>query len=134
MVWNNEWTIDVDGTALNDHVSYITTIPELQALPPQRVVLAPIDGDYPVFIRSQPAEGSLTFLIAMKGAGNPTVWDTRITALTTLFATGIYHTLTAKVRGMPNARSMRFITESLQPDFRTRTVVVYATAPRPVLV
>ena len=133
MPWSNQWTIGVDGTQLNDHVKYVTTVPELQVTPSQRIVLAERDGDFPVFIRSQPSPGNLTFLIAMKNAGNPTVWDTRLAELKALFATGVYHTLTAQVRGMDSAKSMRFITEGIQPDFVTRTVVVFTVAPRPVL-
>lgn len=132
-MWNEQWVIKVDGTHLNDHVKYVTMVPELGSLQPGRVVLAERDGDFPVFIRRQPAEGSLTFLIAMKGASTAALYDTRKNELDALFSPDQYHTLTAQIRGMPDPKSLRFVVESTQPDFKTRTMVVFATAPKPVL-
>lgn len=133
MAWSNQWYLGVDGTAINDHVKYVCTVPELQNVPAQRVILAERDGDSPVFVRSQPQPGNLTFLIAMKGAGDFATWDARWTELAALFVPGVYHTLRAQVRGMGEWGEMRFVTESIQPDFKTRTVVVTAVAPHPVL-
>lgn len=133
MVWDGVWSYDVDGTELNDHVNYVCMVPELQSLQPRSIIMADIDGDYPVFIRSQPQSGSLTILIAMKNASIQD-WDTRLTALHALFDQTTYHTLTVKVRGMPEKKQVRFLVENLQPDFKSRTVVVSATAPNPNLV
>ena len=133
MAWSHQWTLKVDGTNLNDHVKYVCTVPELQSIAPGRVVLAQIDGDYPAFIRRQPAEGSFTFLIAMKNASTDVLWDERLAELTALFDPTAYHTLAAQIRGMGTEQSARFVVESMQVDYKTRTVVVFTTAPNPVL-
>lgn len=137
MVWANIWSYDVDGTELNDaslspNGLYVCMVPEIQNSAPRTVILQERDGDTPVFIRSQVQAGSYTFLIAMKDA-SVSDWDTRFAALQTLFDLSSYHTLTVKVRGMPEPKSVQFIVENLQADFKTRTVVVSTVAPNPVL-
>jgi hypothetical protein len=134
MVWSGIWSYQVDGTELNDNVDYVAFVPEIENLQPRNIILADRDGDYPVFIRSQPASGSYTFLIAMKNAGTETLWNARITALRALFDQTTYHTLSVQARGMPERLEVQFITEGLQGDFKTRTVVVNAVAPNPNLV
>ncbi len=132
MVWANIWSYDVDGTELNDLVNYVCMVPEIQNTQPRRIILADRDGDWPVFIRSQKQGGTYTFLIAMKNA-EIADWDTRYAALETLFNPDSYHTLTVQVRGMPDSKSVQFNVESIQGDYKTRTVVVSTVAPRAIL-
>ena len=134
MVWAGVWSYRVDGTELNDNIDYVAFVPEIQNLQPRNLILAERDGDYPVFIRSQPASGSYTFLIAMKNAGTEPLWDTRLATLTALFDQTGYHTLSVPARGMPERLEVQFLTEGLQGDFKTRTVVVNTVAPNPNLV
>lgn len=136
MAWTGVWSVDVDGTELNDGINYISMVPEIDNLFPMETVLAPIDGDYPVFIRQQPQPGNFTILVALAGAARSasmTTWDSQMAAIRTLFAQGAYHTLTIKARGMSASKQVRFITESLQGDFRSKTVVVTSVAPNPNL-
>jgi hypothetical protein len=138
MAWQGVWSYKVDGVELNDGVKFIAMVPEVDNVTPQQVVLAPRDGDYPVFIRSQPQAGNFTILIAVKSAamgmnaGNPE-WQARIAELKTLFSPDQYHTLSVKVRGMSNYKSVKFVVESMQADFRSKTVVVSTVAPNPTL-
>lgn len=131
-VWSGYWSIKVDGIELNDFVNFVTQVPEIEHLQQQRVILSPVDGDYPAYIRSQPMEAPLTFLIAMT-ASDASGFDTKLAQLRAIFSQSSYHTVQVQIRGMPNPQSMRFIVESLSPDYKTRTATVQAIAPRPVL-
>lgn len=134
MVWTGVWSYRVDGTELNDNTDFVCFVPEIQNLQPRNIILAERDGDYPVFIRSQPASGSYTFLIAMKNAGTESLWDTRLATLTALFDQTSYHTLSVQARGMPERQEVQFLVEGMQLDYKTRTAVVNAAAPNPNLV
>lgn len=131
MAWSEQWTYVVDGVNLNDHVNYVCFIPELQTIPQSRVILAPIDGDFPVFVRAQPMEATYTFLIAVKGAKSAVLWDTLSYQLLSLFTPGVLHTAQVQVRGMTGPRSFQFAVESAQADYRTRTMAVQTVAPKP---
>lgn len=133
MAWTGVWSIKVDGTELNNFTTFITQVPELEQVPPVRNILAQRDGDYPVFIRSQPAEAPYTFLIAMVGASTDALYHARWAALQALFTQGRYHTLVAQVRGMPSTQTLRFIVEQGMPDYKQRIAVFNVTAPKPVL-
>lgn len=134
MAWTGVWSYRVDGTELNDNVDFVCFVPEIHNVQPRQVMLADRDGDFPVFIRSQPQAGSYTFLIAMKGADTAELWWSRYETLKALFDPTTYHTLSVQARGMTERQEVTFIVESMQPDFKTRTVVASAVAPNPNLV
>jgi hypothetical protein len=133
MPWAEQWSYLVDGTNVNDHINYVCQIPEIDNMQNQDVILAQIAGDHPVFIRSQPAEGRLTFNVALKGAGPPATYRTRMDALAALFAQGTRHTLTVQARGMGAAKTLRFYVEGTMVDYTRRLLSVRAVAPKPVL-
>lgn len=134
MSWSEQWSYVVDGTELNDLESYHCFVPEIDNIQTRRVITQEVEGDYPVFIRSQPMEGIYTFMIAFKGAEDPVMYQSRVDAIKELFDPSSLHTFTVQARGMSIPKSTQIVTESVTPDYRTRTVVVQCAAPRPILV
>jgi hypothetical protein len=133
LAWNEEWLYEIDGVSINDHQSFFCMVPELDNMAEQDLILAPLAGDYPVFIRAQPREGRLTFNIAAGKGCTAVLWQTRLATLRTLFAQGVRHQLVVKARGMATTKSVYFYAEGMMTDYRTRIVSVRAIAPRPVL-
>ena|ERR1035437_4271428 len=133
MVWNEQWSIKVDGNQINDKTNFWTTIPEIDDLITFDVVTVAIPNDYPVYIRTQPLSASLTFNISM----TPCTWAvyrSRLEWLQTVFAPGP-HTLLIQVRGMSDPKSLVFIAKQLTvADAKARAVSVQAVVPKPILV
>jgi len=133
MSWLEQWSIQIDGTEINDGTNYITRIPEIWNVQEQSPILASIDGDYPAFIRFQPKEGQYTIITTINAhtwADFYAKWTT-LKALLTPVAAG--HVLTVQVRGMPAAKSVTIYPQSTMVDPISRTCSTIAVAPEPVL-
>jgi len=140
MAWNEQWSYRVkvagsggSGTELNDRTTMFCEIPELDNIMSQDIVMAPLAGDYPVFIRSQPTEGRLTFNIALRDAGAPGTYRSRIDALKALFAHNTKMKLTVQARGMAETKSLYFYVEGSMTDYKRRLISFRVLAPKPVL-
>lgn len=134
MAWVEQWSYMVDDVELNDLEKYHCLVPEIDNIQQRRVITSEVEGDFPVFIRSQPQEGIYTFMIACRGAEDPAIYQARLDEIRTLFDPSSLHTFRVQARGMDNPKTTRIVTESVIPDYRTRTVVVSTVAPKPVLV
>ena len=131
MPWLEQWSYKIDGTEINDRTTLFTQIPELSNVFEQDIILAQIDGDYPVYIRTQPTEGRISFLINI-AYSSPASFDTTLTSLKALF-TQVPHTLTVQARGMSTTKTLTFIPQGMMVDYKQRLVTVSAVVPKPVL-
>lgn len=133
MTWDGVWSHKVDGVQLNDLVTFITQVPEVENGFEQTVIMAPRDGDYPAFIRLQPTEGRITFLIAVKGAHTAALWHDRVATLKSIFTPGM-HVYSTQVRGMPAIVGFRFVFPGgLMLDYSHRLASASCVVPKPVL-
>lgn len=135
-MWNEQWSYKIDGYELNRNASnptgnYHVQIPELQNLPEQEVILAPIDGDYPAFVRNQPKEANWTILIAVR-PNTPADWYTELTNIQTRLSAGL-HTLTVQARGMTVEATVKIVVKSMNIDYKQRLITVAAVVPNPTL-
>lgn len=131
-MWNEQWSIKVDGYEINDKTAFWTVIPEIDNIGSVDVITVDVPNDYPVYIRTQPLSASITFKINM----TPCSWATYRTRLDTIYAlmTPGPHTLTIQVRGMATAKSLTFIPQQVTvTDPKARELSVQATIPKPVL-
>lgn len=127
------WEVDVDGYDLNDGVKWITVaIPGIDHLPVPQQVLVELAGDYPWFVRQQPAAGSYTVNLAMAQPCTDADWFTRMEELKSHLGSGL-HTLTVKVRGMNLTRSVDGLYDGMGTNFRERLVSFTLMAPNPTL-
>lgn len=92
------WSYIVNEEELNDGTRFRTVVPDIQDSSAYEVILAQIDGDFPVYVRIQPMERVLTFLISMV----PCPWSQyqeRLSILQELFKPGVLRTLQWRARG-----------------------------------
>jgi hypothetical protein len=127
-----KWSVKIDGWEMNDGVNYYVDVPEASNLFERQVVMAQIDGDYPVMVRVQPQAARMTLLVAMGQGTTDALFDARIAELQTKLGGGL-HTLTLQLRGMPVPKSVQVVAESILPSFTQRLATVQLLAPRPVL-
>jgi hypothetical protein len=131
VAWSEQWTIKVDGTHLNGQGSnFITSIPELETGSDDEVILVPIDGSPPAYIRNQPKECIYTFLIAMKGT-SWAAYQTQMNTLRGILGRGP-HTLEVQVRGMVAPASTTIIVRGWSVAPKERRVAVTAVVPVPI--
>lgn len=131
MAWAEQWTYKIDGVHINLHGSgFITQIPELENEFDDDVVLVPIDGREPAYIRNQPKEGTYTLLISVDNAGAWASWNSAMNTLRGLLTKG-RHTLTVQARGMAAERSTTIIVRGSMASAKERRVAypVLATTP-----
>lgn len=133
MVWAEQWSVKVDGgIELNDHVNYLTEVPQLDDVPDWDVKQVPIDGTYPAYIRSDPTSGAYTVNIQMTSC----TWATfrsRLATLDAIFTMGATHTLAVQVRGMSASKSVVIVPRGKVVDPKLRKVTYACFVPVPVL-
>lgn len=133
MAWNEQWSVKVDGgVELNDHVNYVTEVPQIDDVPDWDVKIVPIDGTYPAYVRADPTSGVYTVNVQMSACSYAT-FRTRMAALDAMFTMGASHTLTVQVRGMPSALSVTIIPRGKAVDAKLRKVTYNCHVPVPVL-
>lgn len=131
-MWAEQWSYSVGGHELNDHTNYVTQIPEINNVPDYNVVSVPIDGDYPAFIRADPANGVWSILIQMQ----PCTWavyETRRAQLASWLPMGVPLTLTVQIRGMTGVKSATIVPKNLIVNAKTRSLAYSCHVPIPVL-
>lgn len=122
------WTHKVDGHEINDRVKYLTDVPEIDNLPDHDLLLFPIAGDWPAFIRAQPREGILTFNVQMM----PCTWETyqeRLAELSGWLTPGV-HTYTFQVRGMAAPATLYVVFRNRVVDAASRRLTFAAVVPK----
>ena len=124
------WSYKLDGVELNDYVYFLAEIPEIDNVADMEPVLIPVDGDYPVFLRLQPAGRILSVNIQIM----PCSWalySSRLNWIKTSFDGGP-HLLTVQAHGMSIPKSINVYTTSIAiGDPKSRRVSVQVTAPEP---
>jgi hypothetical protein len=125
------WSYRVGALELNDGISFVTSVPEIENASEDDVILVPIDGDYPRFVRLQPREAQYTFLIAMKPCSWP-VYQSRLNQLKSVFTQGASVELEFQVRGMTEPMSVNIQVKNFLIDPKKRLVTVSAIVARPI--
>jgi hypothetical protein len=124
------WSYKIDGYELNDGVNFVVYIPEIDDESADDVVLAQIDGDYPVLIRVQPTPIVLSLNVQVV----PSNWDTyssRVSWLKNLLS-GDLHTLTVQARGQASPKWGKVSMTSLaMGDPKTRRLSFQLQMPNP---
>lgn len=131
MVWAEQWSYKIDGVEVNDHVHYITQVPELETGSDDDVILIPVDGREPAYIRNQAKEGIYTFLIAVTDANDWATWAARRASLFAIFTPG-RHTFTVQARGMASPLSTTIIVRGRSTAAKERRVAVNTVVPKPI--
>lgn len=126
------WSYKIDDVEINDGISFVTQVPEIDNSANFDIVLAQIDGDYPVLVRTQQVESVYTFLIAMTPC-NWSTYNTRMSLLRTLFSPGS-HTFKVQARGMDMPREVSIIAQTMIVQPKERQISVKTVAHKPVLV
>jgi hypothetical protein len=122
MAWTGVWTYKIDGVHINLQGSgLITHIPELENEFDDDVVLVPVDGRAPAYIRNQPKEGIYTLMISA-GAVDWATWQTRMNTLRALLTKG-QHTLAVQARGMAAEKSTIVIVRGSMVAAKERAIV-----------
>lgn len=137
------WTYRIDALDVNDWANYVVEeLPELDNATIYDLILVPMAGDFPWYVRSQPTEGQFTLnLTAVQPnpfGGNPvacteTQWALRLAALRAVLTPGL-HTLTVKARGMTAEKSVQIALRSMATAYKTRGISLSLTAPTPEFV
>lgn len=124
------WSYKIDGYELNDGVNFVSFIPEIDDESADDVILAAIDGDYPVLIRVQPTPITLSLNVQVL----PSAWstyDSRVYWLKNLLSGGL-HTLEVQARGMPAPKHVKVAMTSLaMGDPKTRRLSFQLQSPNP---
>lgn len=124
------WSIDVDGTELNNHSWSECIVPDLDNGFAGNVIWVPIAGDISWFVRVQPQTGKYTVMVQLHSC-TPEDFQTRRAQLNALFAPGP-HTLSAQARGASGARSIPVISDGgwmWEYTARRFTITLQAAAP-----
>lgn len=103
------WSIEVDGTELNNHSWSECIVPDADNGFAANVIWVPIAGDIPWYVRCQPQLGKYTVYVQLH-ACPPAAYETRRAQLAALFAPGP-HTLSMQIRGSGSARTTTVISD-----------------------
>lgn len=124
------WSYKIDGYELNDGVNFVVFIPEMDDESAEDVILAQVDGDYPVLVRVQPTPIVLSLNVQVV----PSNWDiysSRVTFLKNLLSGGL-HTLEVQARGMTSPKWGKVAMTSLaMGDPKTRRLAFQLIMPYP---
>jgi hypothetical protein len=131
MAWAEVWSIQVDGHELNDLTNYVTQIPEIEDLPADDIILVPIDGAPPAYIRSQPKEAIYSILLSMKPC-NWATYQAHMASLRSILPKGVPLTLQVQIRGMSSPMSTIIIVRSWAVNAKQRSIAVTTVAPVPL--
>lgn len=125
------WSYKIDGVQLNTGSTFLVQIPELESEFDDDVILVPIDGREPAYIRNQPKEGIYTLLINVMNAGDWATWQTRMNVLRALLTKGA-HLLTVQARGMASEKSTTVVVRGSIVAFDERRVVYQTLVTTPI--
>jgi hypothetical protein len=125
------WSYRINALELNDGINFVTSVPEIENESEDDVILVPIDGDYPKFVRLQPREAQYTFLIAMRPCSWP-VYQSRLAQLKSVFTQGSSIELEFQIRGMTTPKSVNIQVKHFLIDPKQRLVTVSAIVARPI--
>ena len=124
------WSYKVDGYELNDGVNFVVFIPEMDDESADDVILAQIDGDYPVVIRVQPTPITLSLNVQVLPSSWP-LYSSRVSWLKNLLSGGL-HTLEVQARGQTAPKWGKVAMTSLaMGDPKTRRLAFQLQMPNP---
>jgi hypothetical protein len=133
------WTYTVNGLNVNDGANFLTVdVPELDNVAPKDVVLVPMAGDFPWFVRSQPREGTFTLNLVLTQEQAPghyiacddAGWQTRMALLRAALVDGIFP-FTQAAHGATTPKSVQVAYQGMATRFKLRLVSIQLLAPNP---
>lgn len=124
------WSYKIDGYELNDGVNFVVFIPEIDNESADDAILAPVDGDYPVFIRLQPTPIVLSLNVQVVPSEWP-LYSSRVNWLKNLLSGGL-HVLEVQARGQTSPKWGKVAMTSLaMGDPKTRRLSFQLQMPYP---